>query len=252
MIIKHYYDFGKKMNNEISKNGNGKKLSQAAWDLLRTESEDGAFAFLEKDENEYASMCMARTDCRDMAQRIIDILRKNGVKENIISLGCGKGILEWNLKNLDPELRIECTDYTSKGINYLKNVFPECDAVYEFNMLNGSHYKKISPKDQVILLNRVSTEFDFRTWKKIFEKIFQNDLRYILFIPPEVCTLQIAINEIKSYIYHLIMGKGKIRNIFCGYLYSKRTFEKMWKNYFNIKEEKAVEGTIIYFLERKG
>lgn len=247
MIIKHYYDFGKKMNNKISKNGNGKKLSQAAWDLLRTESEDGAFAFLEKDENEYASMCAGRTDCRDMAQNVLDILKKNGIREDIISLGCGKGILEWNLKNLKPELYIECTDYTSKGINYLRKVFPECNAVYEFDMLNGNDYKRINRKDQVVLLNRVSTEFDFRTWKKIFEEIFQNELRYILFIPTEICTFRIALNEMKSYIYHLLMGKGRIRNIFCGYMYSERTFEKMWKNYFKIRDMKMIAGGVQSF-----
>lgn len=248
MIIKHYYDFGEAINDQIGKDGGG--LTQSAWDLLRTESEDKAFAFVESDKETYADMCAGRMDCRNMAHEILDMMGRNRMNDRIVSLGCGKGILEWNLKNLKPNLHIECTDYTSKGIKVLKEVFPECDEIYEFDMLNASHYQKIRQKDQVLLLYRVSTEFDFQTWKKIFQDIYQNDFRYILFVPTEICTLKIAWNELKRYVYHLLKGEGRVKNVFCGYLYSKKVFEKMWKDYFKIKEGKKVGDTIIYLLER--
>lgn len=249
MIIKHYYSFGEKINNEIDRNGGG-GLTQSDWDLLRTESGDKAFAFVEKDKEAYAGMCAERMDYRNMAQEILEIMERNGVRDNIVSLGCGKGILEWNIKNLKPGLHIECTDYTTKGINLLKQVFPECDAIYEFDMLNTDHYKRINQEDPAVLLYRVSTEFDFQTWKGIFRDIFQNGLRHIIFVPTEICTVRIALIEMESYIYHLLKEKGKVRNVFCGYMYSRKTFEKMWKNYFKIIEAKVSGNTMIYLLER--
>lgn len=251
MIIKHYYDFGKEINGKIE-NNNGEGLTQSDWDMLRTESGDKAFAFVEKNKESYANMCAGRKDCRNLAQEILKILEHNkGMipSGNLVSLGCGKGILEWNLKNLKPELHIECTDYTLKGLIFLRKVFPECDKIYEFDMLNESHYQKIAGKNQVVLISRVSTEFDFQTWKRIFHELFQNRIKYIVFIPTELCTIRIAINEAKRYIYHLIKGNGKRRNIFCGYMYSEKTFEKMWKRYFAVKESKAFGDTRIYLLE---
>ena len=56
------------------------------------------------------------------ARSIADILKKYECK-HIVTLGAGKGILEWHLKKQMPELYVECTDYAKSAIEKLKKVF---------------------------------------------------------------------------------------------------------------------------------
>lgn len=246
MIIRHYYNFGKDFNNKIKEG-----MTQDAWEMLRMDSGSKDFGFIEEDREAYVRMCIDNTRCRDMAYEVLNILDSNSIANKVISLGCGKGILEWNLKNIKPELVLECADYTPKSVEYLGKMFPECDKIYVFDMLESEHYSKKMDGNEVVLLYRVSTEFNFKTWESIFSKMSQSGVEHIVFIPTELCNMRIGFNEIMRYIYNLARGEGKIRNVFCGYMYSKRIFKKMWKKYFDVKETKKIGNTMIFLLCKK-
>lgn len=164
MKVKHYYNFGKDINRKI-----GSELSQSGWELLRTKEQNKDFSFVEKNRDEYVQMCSQKNNYRDVARLLIQIIKQNNMPENIVSLGCGKGILEWHLKNSAPHFHITCTDYTN--LEYLKGLFPECDDMYELDMRNEESYRIIAAHDSLILCYRVSAEFDSTTWRDIFHKM---------------------------------------------------------------------------------
>lgn len=168
MIIKHYYNFGDKINGKI-----GTELLQESWEWLRVNAQNSDFSFVEENKEAYAQMCYMHSDYRNVAQIILNILNDYCVQLNIVSFGCGKGILEWNLKNLCPQCSIACTDYTVKSLEYIKVLFPECDSVYVADMKEEKTYNDLASKNQIALFYRVSTEFDFDTWCDIFLKMYR-------------------------------------------------------------------------------
>ena len=246
MKIKHYADFGAKMNSKI-----GEELSKSAWELLRIGGKDKYFSFTEKDKDEYKKMCYERKDYRNAARKILEILKCHNIQAGVVSVGCGKGILEWNLKNLKPELHISCTDYTEKSLECLRGFFPECDDIYTMDMRSAKAYRKIAKKKQIVLFYRVSTEADFATWKSIFYKMFTEGVKYIIFVPAEFCTFHMVVDNYKNAIINLVRKKKESKKIFCGYIYSKRTSERMWKKYYMIKDARPIGDTMIFLLERK-
>ena len=101
----------------------GDSLNQNNWDILRTDEKQTPFSF-EKNIDDFEKNCLARTDYEIVAKCIIAIIKKNSFNDKrVISMGAGKGILEWHLKRLMPELKVECTDYAEKSINLIKSLF---------------------------------------------------------------------------------------------------------------------------------
>ena len=96
MKIKHYYSFPKEITNKFVSDS----LNESNWDLLRTDSVESPFA-IEKDVESFIKNCELRSDYKEHSQLIINTLNKlNWTKKKIISLGAGKGILEYHLKKL--------------------------------------------------------------------------------------------------------------------------------------------------------
>ena len=223
MKIKHYYYFG----NEVQKELNGAMLNENNWDVLRTQG-DKAFA-LENDIEQYEKNCEQSLEYKEAAKMIVSLLKKNNISK-VVSLGAGKGILEWHIKNQMPEVHMVCTDYASEGIEQLKRVFIKCDEIYRYDMVEGDYSVW---KDATILMYRISTEFTKEEWKNIFNRIYQCGIGRIIFVPTELLTFKIMVKEFGRHILNRICGR---KDIMCGWMYSRKEFIEMFQEY-NIDEE---------------
>lgn len=243
MKVKHYYNF-----NDFD----FEELNETNWDLIRTNNVPGPFS-IERDIDEYEKNCNNSPDYKQAAKLICEIIGdyKNEGKR-LVSLGCGKGIIEWHIKETLPNLYLKCTDYTIEGLELLKKVFVKCNEFSVFDLLREEDYK-ILKADDIILMYRVSTEFTSKQWGKIFDKLFDRGVENIIFVPTEIMTLRIAVNEKKRQILNLIKRK---KNTFCGWLYSYGEYLKMFKGEDNnekyeIVKEKRMNDTIIFVLKRR-
>lgn len=173
MPTRHYYVFD---NSESLPS-----LDKSAWDSLRTVTDNHAFCF-ESSVEEYEANCARRTDCREVAEAIRDMLPTLGKEvSRLVSLGAGKGIVEWHLKRLVPELNLTCTDYAEAGVDSLRRYFHACDEVMAFDMLKDDY--GLFGNNTVLLMNRVSTEFTSSEWLHIFRACRHAGIRHILFLP---------------------------------------------------------------------
>ena len=176
MIIEHYEVFKTKLHSG--------ELNQENWDILRTESAESAYA-IEDSIEQYEQNCRNSISYERSAKSIVDILKKYECK-HIVTLGAGKGILEWHLKKQMPELYVECTDYAKGAIAKLKKVFVECDDLRSFDMLNGDY--RIFAKDAIFVLYRVSEEFSYADWCNVFRKMRTEGVQRIIYIPDMLAT----------------------------------------------------------------
>lgn len=213
MRIKHYYCFEK----EAWKKMHSNKLNMENWDVLRTYETKGEFS-IERTIDDYISNCERKNDYKETAKIISNIIKRNKWK-NAVSMGAGKCILEYHIKKLLPELNIECTDYTQKSLALVEKVFINCNGFFNFDMLYDDY--NILKEKNVIIMNRVSTEFTRRQWKEIFQNMYNAGIQNIIFIPTEIMTFRMAIEEMWRYLINIIHRR---KNIFCGWMYSRREY----------------------------
>lgn len=219
MKVKHYFAFDRNISDKF----NDDTLNESNWDILRTDEREGAFA-IEKDVESYERNCMVANKYKNAAEKVCSILASKEITNNkIISLGVGKGILEWHLKKIRPELVVECTDYTANAIEQLKKVFIDIDSAYQFDMLNGSYLAL--DINAVFLMYRVSTEFNHEEWIQIFRKMNDAGIKYIIFIPAGLDNL---IDMIKEKLFYILNILRRRKNIDCGWLYSESEYLKMF------------------------
>ncbi len=153
--------------------------------------------------------------------------------------------MEWHIKRLRPELRVECTDYTANAIKQLKKVFVNCDAAYTFDMLAGD-WSMLNHCD-VLILSRVSTEFDYDTWVKLFQLMAGAGIKNILFIPTELLGVKDAMRKIKARAMNKLRGR---EDTFCGWMYSENEFVKMWNRIYRVEAKIGYQNTAIYKLRK--
>lgn len=133
MRIKHYYYFDSATANGFE----GGQLDSNKWDDLRTAEVSGPFS-IEKDRKTYVSNCEL---CNKEKRYASEICKKLHAGDNIVSLGIGKGILEYHIKKENPEIHIYGSDYTQKGINLLFRVADQFDALFLFDIVNDDFNK---------------------------------------------------------------------------------------------------------------
>lgn len=237
MIIEHYEAFRTKLKST--------ELNQENWDILRTESTEMAFA-IEDDIESYERNCLGAAIYEESARDIIKTLKKYGCR-HIVSLGCGKGILEWHLKRQMPELCVECTDYAEASVEKLKKVFIQGDGFHCFDMINGDYTVFDGRKtDTFFVLYRVSEELSYEDWCKVFRKMHDEGVCNIIYIPDMIATEELAQQMERRHNRQLERG---LESTFCGWIYSEDTLEEMFSaGQYRIAEKSRTGELIMYLL----
>lgn len=163
MKIRHYYFFDREKAMDT--------LSAENWDKLRLDEKPGPFS-IERNIDDYERNCTISVGYHEAAEAIVRLWDEYKLGKRLVSFGCGKGIVEWHIKKLMPELYIKCTDYATESLELLKKVFVECDEFKKFDMLSTDDYKELR-QDEALLMYRVSTEFSFEQWKEVFERLYR-------------------------------------------------------------------------------
>lgn len=237
MIIEYYEAFKTQLDSP--------KLNQRNWDILRTESQESAYA-IENSMEEYERNCKESVSYERSSKYIIEILKKQRCK-HVVSLGVGKGILEWHLKKQMPDLYIECADYAEAAIEKLKIVFADGDAFHRFDMLEGD-YGKFN-KDAFFLMYRVSEEVCYLDWCKIFKKMKENEIKNILFIPDMLATEDLAINIKEKHDKRIEQGR---KDTFCGWIYSEDVLEEIFQaGEYKIAERHLMGELVLCLLKQR-
>ena len=234
MKFKHYYSFSTKINDGTHSSQN----VDLDWVSLRIMG-DRAFA-LEDSKEEYIKNAKQTSIYKEFAQEILNVL---GGAKRLCSMGVGKGVLEWWIKVLAPELELCCTDYTAQSLEKLKGYFPECNKIQVFDMLRGDY--SLWAKYDAILMFRVSTEFDVDEWESIFDKIALAGIKKVVFVPTELMTFKDIARELCLRIRSRCRGE---KSVFCGWMYSETEFEMMFDKFFNVDSVKYIHNTAIFML----
>ena len=237
MKIRHYYAFGNDITSRMAEKG---AMNDIDWNLLR---EDGGEAFaIEKTIEEYRYN--AKHDGIDEENaRIICRYLEN--KKALCSIGCGKAIVEWWIKQLNPSIRLCCSDYTEDGIKQLKHVFPECDSYRVFDMRGD--YSSLKGYDYV-LIYRVSTEFNEKEWENIFAKLYESKINCVFFVPANLLHFKDVVREL---LICIVWKLKKEKLTFSGWEYSERTIKRIWKGFYTIEHVEYVNNTGIFILKRE-
>ncbi len=161
-------------------------------------------------------------------------------------MGSGTGALEWHIKQLDAQLHVECTDYTSTAMERLKMVFPSIDDAYEFDMLEGDYFAFAT--DSVLVFHRLSNEFDPEQWKTVFAKMKEGGVKDIIFTPCEVVDPVVALKETLAHIKNRLLGR---RDTFCGWMYSEKELMDIFGvGGYTVRNIKKLSYTKTYLLHR--
>lgn len=247
MKTKHYYLFENKVQTRMR---NSKNLDKNNWDILRMDENESPFS-IEKNIKSYEENCKRSLDYNKVAKLITSTIKKYNLDDRkIISLGVGKAVLEWHIKNLSPNTIIECSDYTNKSMSQLKRVFPSINKIFVFDILHGDY--SLLDSEAVYIMHRISTEFSFDNWCKIFSKMYNSNVRYIIFIPTGLDTCKTMFIEKAKHLRNVLLCKN---DIFCGWLYSEKEFKKIFAcrgsiPKYLIKERITFKKTAIYLLEK--
>lgn len=233
MIIEHYTSFRTKLKSSA--------LNQENWDILRTESTEMAYA-IEDSIEQYERNCMESKSYEISAEKIVELLSRYNCK-HIVGLGSGKGILEWHIKRYRPNMQVECTDYAKASVEKLKRVFTKCDGFHCFDMLGGDY--TLFEQDVCFILYRVSEEFNYEDWCRVFKKMRAQGVLNIIYIPDMLATEELAEKMAQSHARQIEKGR---ESIFCGWIYSEDTLEEMFVAGGYRIAEKCWAGDLIMYL----
>ena len=241
MILKHYFDFGEEANAAMGAQDN-KNHTGVDWEYIRQDRNNPAFS-VEKTREEYIASCQKAQTNKEHAEYMQKWL-ENG--KSVCSLGAGKGILEWHLKTMRPDLRICCSDYAEEALNSLKCVFTECDEFKPFDMLAGD-YEVLKQYDALIMY-RISTEFNEEEWRRIFAKIYKAGVSRIFFVPTEIATIKDWLREQVLQLRSWVSGR---KPTFAGWMYSADVFSSIFEENFSVVDMRKTGDTAVYVMDRK-
>ena len=122
---------------------------------------------------------------------------------------------------------------------------PSSERVFVFDIEKGN-YQDLEP-GAVLLMHRISTEFDLATWRSIVKRIHAAGIEAIVFIPTEVATWKIKLFEILSHVKALFLRRHQV---FCGWLYSDDEIRSFFTGY-NLADFRSLGETAIYVYVRE-
>lgn len=239
MAIKHYYSF---KGSSVF----GSLLSSQNWDAVRMDPTQTGFAF-ESSREAYDCACAVRGDYAESTQMVLQSLEEYGLLAwPLVSLGVGKGILEWHLKRLRPELRLWCTDFAPTSVRMLADYLPDMEETFTFDIVNGDY--RIFDSSSTLLMYRISTEFSATVWRQIFRKIRAAGIKTFIFVPTEIATFKIKLLEVLSRLKAFLLGR---RQVFCGWLYGDSEIRSFFDGY-ELVEFRPYGQTAVYVFRRQG
>jgi hypothetical protein len=195
------------------------------WEQLRNNQSETSY-YLPYSKDKY----IERVDTSEPSSAVKNILETaSGLGlVNIFSMGSGIAALEYQIKKFS-DLRIVISDYTPAVLRLKEfNIFDDC---LQLDILNEA-----LPVDEntLVLFPRIDTEFKDSQLSFIFEKLREQGVKYIFFLPAQLLGPRIVISEFKTFILSIIRKK---RLIDCGYSRSKSSFIGIWSKHYRIRQE---------------
>ncbi len=249
LTIKNYQVFG----DVTLKMKDAELNSLEAWEVLRDEHPNFSVPE-ERKEWLLVNEEVVKKDGQDKnlikrAKEISEILKREKI-DTIFSVAVGVAGLEYHIKKILPEINIVCSEYTPKSVDILKKVFIESKDVIKFDVTkdNWSYIKeKYLTQNSLCLIYRLDASFNDKEWRKIFENIYNSDIKNVLFIPTGVLTILSIINRKKREIKWFL---NKTKFLFCGYIRTQSQFERYWQGLYN-QEIFELGGLKSFLLKKK-
>lgn len=214
MIVKHYSIF----DYFSAKNIN--------WDELRDNPKEPSY-FVPYDKESYVKMI------NDLKKPDFEIKNfKKYIEENninkIISVGAGKGYIEYFLKKEFPSIKIIISDI-GNAVKRLRG-FQIFDDVVEYNIKSKNFPFSVDEKT-LVFLPRIDTEFNQEDFSNMFEEFNKKGVKHIVLTPAELLNFKIIVAELKVIIASFIKRKKLVN---CGYARTKSEFIKAWSPFYKI------------------
>ena len=206
---------------------NDLKTDNIDWEKLRDNPKEIHY-YIPKNKNEYISFVQAQGQYKKTCQELRKVINEYRIT-NILSLGCGRAHLEYNLSKM-VDIKIDVSDLTESIIK-----------IKSFKIFNNAYLLDFSKKFklekneyQLVLLTRIDTELSDNQLEDLFESLYNSNIKYIYFIPAELLNFKTLLVEIKLFIKSLLYRK---KRVFCGFARTEKSLISKWKGFYNFKKD---------------
>ena len=179
------------------------------------------------------------------AEAIVDLLHEKGIT-SVFSVGVGGAGLEYQIKKLDPRIRVVCSEYAPENVEMLKKVFLEADGVVPFDMKGTDWSPAIAQASERVLtlMYRVDPHATDAEWRAILERMRASGVKEVLYLPCGFLTLRSLVQRKLRTLKRRLHGEPVV---FSGYLRTRKTFETYWAGLYQA-EERSFAGFTGYYL----
>ncbi len=239
VTISHFFHFGDKAHLV-----GGSLRNPGVWDKLRTEGNRSDTFSIPDDVGCWQEKNLGNALLNQRVKSILPLLVPP--LKRIHSYGVGAGGLEYLIKKEKPQLFLQCSDITPQAVQRLRKVFNEADDIILFDMLKDVW---VDPQEKTLhLLHRVDTEFDDQEWQLIFERMYQQKVQSILFIPSQILTpFKIVRQQFKNF-YLKLFFRGAT---FAGYLRNDEQWRFLFSRFYRTVEIVKIGDLTGYLLKLK-
>lgn len=236
LTLRHYYHF----QGNSSLQGDS-LLSPAAWDNLRSEQDQSSAFFMPTDRDRWLQIALETPGLPVQAREIAALISWEGFT-SVVSVGVGRALLEYHLKQQLPKLPLICSEFSPQVVDRLRKVFLECERVdcHDFTQAGWPR----PPGRPLYLLNRVDTELTDEQWSAVFSRLHAEGVQDILMVATSFLTPRVLACELKRHLMSWVIGR---RLTFAGYLRTKSAFMDLWEPHYQVVR-KVPAGALTGFL----